>query len=107
MTNKSLDPGSLETLIKLGSELISESDSSDFDNQLQEFVEATERFLTTRNNSTPDSSSQVDDEHLIRFLDIHAQVLALASISKSKVLSRLSALERNRPALLKYLSQKK
>jgi hypothetical protein len=85
---------------------LSQSDPAAFDAALSRFVTDTEK-VTEALNRAGEESIQTIRGALSQFAEVHSKVMDLAGKVKEKVAERLAALERNRPALIKYSVQRR
>lgn len=95
----------------LGEELLDDvelpqSDPAAFDAALSRFVTDTERVTEALDRAGAESIQNTRGA-LTQFAEVHSKVMDLTGAVKEKVGERLAALERNRPALIKYSVQKR
>lgn len=89
---------SLVKLTELGERLLALKENISFEEQLEEFAAGCERIVPNVREPLTDHQRQA----IVAVVQVHSLILERAKSLKSGVENRLAALERNRPALIKY-----
>lgn len=88
----------IKELIELGRQVLDATDEQDFDERLAQYSTGVEALMPQLGKSLESGTATALQE----LLPIHDSVCAATKSAKSSVAARIAALERNRPALVKY-----
>lgn len=96
--NTSLIQQQIKELVELGKQVLDANDEQSFDERLSQYSAGIESLMPQLGKSIDAATATV----LQALLPVHDAVCSATKSAKSSVAARIAALERNRPALIKY-----